>query len=133
MTAYLVRLKQDQHAPHDLVGIFVAESIGQLGELVDECCDTFACEYTPLPSGGIYLSNRAAPVPFGPLADDEDVDFFKGATPSEDWFSMFFREEDPPVWHSLAEAPWKSDAERQKLINSGMAKLIAHHAKVEGA
>lgn len=42
MAAYLVRLKQDQKSPRDLVGIFVASSIDELEGLVDECCDTFA-------------------------------------------------------------------------------------------
>jgi hypothetical protein len=89
MPAYAVRLNEHAEYPKDLVGVFVADNAEALGWLVDECCDAGACEYTSLPSGGIYMPKKAAPVPYGQIGESEDVDFFPEASFCEDWVPIF--------------------------------------------
>ncbi|SDD58763.1 hypothetical protein SAMN05444678_11692 [Sphingomonas sp. YR710] len=128
MPTYLVRLKADQPNPYDIVGLFIADNVTELEELVDECCDAFACEFTTLPNGGIYMSGPAIPIPSIP-DESEDLNFFRDATMTDSWAGPFFHGTDVPPWTSLAECPWSSDEERQQLADSAMAKLMAHYDK----
>jgi hypothetical protein len=81
MRAYLVRLRDD----HQLVGVFTCE-LGYLAWFVDECSDPPDCEYTPLPQGGIYWSDRAQTVP---IQTDTDTGEYTGQTSehefTEEW------------------------------------------------
>jgi hypothetical protein len=54
MTAYLVRLTAEQAHPHEIVGIFVAETRDALFWLVDEAASPLECECIKLGNGGIY-------------------------------------------------------------------------------
>lgn len=104
--------------------MFVADDAEDLAEYVDECCDTFDCEYTELPNGGIYLPQPALPVPYD-IPEDGDGDFFKGASICDSWFRYLIGREDIGEWHSLAESDFTPE-ERQALIDSAMMKLSTH-------
>jgi len=89
-TAYAVRLKAGHANPHDFVGVFMANSTHMLAEMVDECCNVEACEYARLPQGGVYMSRKAVPIPYGEPPDSEDVDFFPASAFTDSWFPIFF-------------------------------------------
>lgn len=126
MPTYLVRLKEHMHNPGDLVGIFVADDVDELAEYVDECCDTFECEYTELPNGGIYLPQPALPVPYD-IPEDGDGDFFKGASLCDPWFRYLVGSEDIGDWESLAETDTTPE-EREVLLARVIEKLSAQEA-----
>jgi hypothetical protein len=67
MQAYIVRLGETGDGTgqnvHELVGIFCAESIAQLIELVDEFCEPAGMEYAPLGPGGVGWSGRTYDLP----------------------------------------------------------------------
>ena len=99
MATYIVRLFDS----HEIVGIFTASTDMELGELVDECCETNETEYVEISNGGIFWPNKGAPkVPTekrttSQTADnvsniDEDEEegfdpevFLAGATITESW------------------------------------------------
>jgi hypothetical protein len=56
---------------HDLVGIFVAQNIGRLADLVDECTEPDDCEFLRMPAGGVIWTSPAIPIPIE-LSEDED-------------------------------------------------------------
>lgn len=86
MTAYLVRLADD----HQVVGIFVAEDMGELAYLVDQACDPRTTEYLELPSGGAYVgAPTAAQWPLRMVSEDsahpEDENPLRGAALDDAW------------------------------------------------
>lgn len=100
MSAYLVRIKEGK----DIVGIFVCEGPKMLFDLVDECTSPVECEYTTLPSGGIYWPGPAVEVPFLRLSSDElehpggEFDF------TESWSRKLF---DEAKWKDIPRVyPW---------------------------
>jgi hypothetical protein len=100
VNAYLVRLK----ANAELVGLFVAPSLGQLTELIDECCPPRDCEYLLLRNGGIYLHQAGAakvPTSIDSESDDPGPDWFSGATVSELWLDIFYRGGDGLKWKAV--------------------------------
>lgn len=99
-TAYAVRLKADQSNPHDFVGIFIANSMDMLAEMVDECCNVEACECARLPQGGIYMSGKAVPIPYGEPPEFEDVNFFPASAFTDSWFPIFLRGQEV-AWEPL--------------------------------
>lgn len=127
MPTYLVRLKSHKSNPGDLVGVFVADDPDELAEYVDECCDTFECEYTELPNGGgIYLPSPALPVPYD-IPEDGDGDFFKGASICDTWFPYLIGRDDIGDWKSLAESDTTPE-EREALLARVIEKLSAQEA-----
>ena len=54
MASYIVRFGPSEPRARELVGIFVAETVDQLFELVNETETPMCCEYRQLGSGGIY-------------------------------------------------------------------------------
>jgi hypothetical protein len=99
VATYIVRLIDS----HEIVGIFTASTDMELGELVDECCETSETEYVEISNGGIFWPKEGAPkVPTETRAksqtadnvssndDDEDDEFdpdvfLAGATITESW------------------------------------------------
>ena len=64
MASYIVRLGPSEPRARELVGIFVADTVDQLFELVNETETPMCCEYRQLGNGGIYWENgfeQAAP------------------------------------------------------------------------
>lgn len=68
MTAYIVRLIKDR----ELVGIVWAGTTRGLWRAIDEHCDPFACEYAPLPDGGIFWNSGAPAIPIDDQCDEDD-------------------------------------------------------------
>lgn len=54
MQAYFVRMQNDRQ----VVGIFTANSIESLQDLVDECTDPADCEYLVMGEGGLFQPSR---------------------------------------------------------------------------
>jgi len=59
MASYIVRFGPSEPRARELVGIFVADTVDQLFELVNETETPMCCEYRQLGNGGIYW--EAAP------------------------------------------------------------------------
>lgn len=78
MRAFLVRVIETK----DLVGIFVASSVLELADLVDECCDPHMCEYVSAKSGGLYWEHPAWEIP---LPEPEDLVALDQATLTNSW------------------------------------------------
>ena len=74
MRPSLVRLTENK----EIVGIFCASSLVELGEMIDQCCDPRQCEYLPIKSGGIYWPKPNAPTL--PFPENEDGFDFTGVT-----------------------------------------------------
>jgi len=53
MASYIVRFSPSEPRARELVGIFVADTVDQLFELVNETETPLCCEYRQLGSGGI--------------------------------------------------------------------------------
>jgi hypothetical protein len=90
MPTYLVRII----ASRDLVGVFSADSIIQLIDIIDECTEPDACEYARLPPGGIMWTSPATPIPIDVLGDadlgDPDPIPWSDASFTELWWSYVF-------------------------------------------
>ena len=54
MRLFFARLNAEHKTPHELVGIFAAESGRQLCELIEECCDIEGVEVADIGIGGLY-------------------------------------------------------------------------------
>ena len=54
MASYIVRFGPSEPRARELVGIFVADTVDQLFELVNETETPMCCEYRQLGNGGIY-------------------------------------------------------------------------------
>ncbi|WP_409192537.1 hypothetical protein [Bradyrhizobium sp. RDM4] len=54
-----------------LSDFFVADDLGQLVDLIDECADPSVCDYLELPSGAIYWDKPAVAVPIEVDEGDE--------------------------------------------------------------
>ena len=104
MSAYLVRLINT----HDLVGLYSASDLESLRNLVNECTDTYACEYREIVDGGVFWEGPAIPVPLPDACDDDDdaeelVSLpWETATETDGWLIEFFDE--GPKWLSLMES-----------------------------
>jgi len=64
MASYIVRFGPTEPRARELVGIFVADTVDQLFELVNETETPLSCEYRHLGNGGIYwesATGQAAP------------------------------------------------------------------------
>lgn len=100
MDAYLVRLKKNA----ELVGLFVSPSPAKLWDFVDECCPPADCEYLRLPPGGIYLDETGAatvPTVIDPESCDPGPNWFSGATVSDLWIDIFYRDSDELAWQPV--------------------------------
>jgi hypothetical protein len=119
MKPYLVRLIADANSKGvengELVGIFAARSIDDLRELVSECCSAEDCEYTAMPSGGIYVPCRTGSVPVT-SGDNCEPDWEVPLTDylvTDDWFPFFHA--------SIPDRPYASPWAR--LVPAGMLWL----------
>jgi hypothetical protein len=99
MPTYLVRIIET----HDLVGIFSADNIVQLADIVDECTEPDDCEYARLSvAGGIMWTSPAIPIPIPPT-DDED-----GSEPDPmPWSEAIVTERWWDYLHSYSTCRWK--------------------------
>ena len=78
MASYIVRFGPTEPRARELVCIFVADTVDQLFELVNETEIPLCCEYRQLGNGGIYWDSATGqPVP---QHDRSDASF--------DWFSL---------------------------------------------
>lgn len=77
--AYFVRVAEDRQ----VVGIFVAASLTNLRDLVDQCCDPEACEYAACPEGGFYVPDRTAAT--WPAPDDAEGTGLEGGCATDTW------------------------------------------------
>lgn len=104
MQAYLVRKNAEQDNPRELVGIYVASSMAQLRDMVDECINVDCADVRELGEGGIYWPSKVAyRVPC--TADPEEPDFPEipgEASVCDFWFDAFYRE-DGEEWLPLSE------------------------------
>lgn len=81
MATYIVRLFDS----HEIVGIFTASTDMELGELVDECCETNETEYVEISNGGIFWPNKGAPkVPTEKRVRSQSADDVSGNDEGED-------------------------------------------------
>ncbi|MDH7797497.1 MULTISPECIES: hypothetical protein [unclassified Beijerinckia] len=105
MQPYLVRFADEYERERQLVGIFVAASVSQLAEMVDECCDIDLCEYAELGPGGIIWEGPAPAVPVTlPAANDEDPpDVLPDASFTDRWWSSVYSADDL-CFENLSEA-----------------------------
>lgn len=101
MKAYIARLDVDQHRPREIVGIFVADSLSQLHDLVDECCDVDRVEIMELGPGGLHWDKSVNFVVPYPKDQAEDAPGLPGdASMSDLWLGAFFDENDG-AWQPL--------------------------------
>lgn len=70
MNCYLVRIVGSR----DLVGIFFAWDIIELVILIDECVNPSVCEFTELPPGSLYWSDRSVAIPIRRRRNENDND-----------------------------------------------------------
>ena len=125
MPSYLVRVVRDGGAPQEFVGIYVANSLRQLDALVDAHCDICACEYAQLPTDNLYIADHAVPGPSAPYdGDSAEPAFFGEQAAGDDWYKLFFGDREP-VWSSLCDRAWQSDAERHAAIEAARVQLHA--------
>jgi hypothetical protein len=107
MKVYLVRIMDGEVTTHprELVGIFAAQSIESLCDLVDQCTDPNCCEYRVMGEGGIMWSGPAPTIPPHIPKDDEYGDSCVklsdgNGTWDELWFDQINRPE-PNKWRRL--------------------------------
>lgn len=99
LQAYIVRLKLAEKRPRELVGFFVAESLENLAEMIDESLDPGACEVAEIPPGGIIWGDPGAPLVDSRIEADEEeederwTDFYKGCQMTEDWGQALYTED----------------------------------------
>lgn len=124
MPSYLVRVVHDGGAPQEFVGIYVANSIDQLDQLVDRHCATCACEYAQLPTDSMYASDHAVPGPSRLYEDTAEPAFFGERLAGDDWYRLFFGDREP-AWATLSDRAWQSDEERHAVIESARIQLHA--------
>lgn len=85
MKAYAVR----SNVTAEFVGFFVAASMDELRDLVDQCTDPSICEAAPVEGGGVYWPGK---VPAVPLEDDEDLVTFGATVTQGSWQDALFTE-----------------------------------------
>ncbi len=84
MSVYIVRLTHNQ----EFVGIFYAESLLMLADLIDHCCDPADCQYARLPEGGLFDDQHGAQaIPFFKTPEEGE----RAAESSEDYPTLFHR------------------------------------------
>lgn len=81
MEVYLVRLKAGEPNAREIVGIFAAETMGQLFWMVDECCPPDECECQIIGPGGLYWERFTGQVV--PRTEDPDWE-----TLPDDWSEL---------------------------------------------
>ncbi len=62
MASYIVRFGPIEPRARELVGIFVADTVDQLFELVNETETPLCCEYRQLGNGGIYWDSSTGQI-----------------------------------------------------------------------
>jgi hypothetical protein len=130
VNCYLVRIIGSR----DLVGIFFAWDIVELVMLIDECLDPSVCEFTELPSGSLYWSERSVVVPLRRRRDetDDDADDNDGIPWSEVtlsdswWYSLHTRQR----WEAIdPEQAGKLRKTRRGRKNRKSAQIILFQRK----
>lgn len=92
MPAYVVRMIEE----HDLVGLYFAETLEQLQDMVDEACNIDICEFAQLPPGGVQWEVPAIEIPVprnpDPEADPNDGPFipWKDASATAYWSDALY-------------------------------------------
>ena len=99
MKAYLARMNATHDNPHELVGIFVASSMKQLTQIVDECVDVEQVEVLEVGAGGLFWPYPVEmTLPYRGNVE-EAPDFPAGATFTERWISAEFDQQS--AWQQL--------------------------------
>jgi hypothetical protein len=96
VNCYLVRVVGSR----DLVGIFVAWDIVELVLLIDECLDPSICEFTELPPGSLYWSERSVVVPIRRrrkesedyMDDDSEIPWIDVTLSESWWYALHTRQ-----------------------------------------
>lgn len=113
MQAYLVRLNEEQDHPRELVGFYVAESIPQLYDMIDECCDVDRVEITELGPGGIYWDTAVDYVVPRPETDDEEEPPSFPPKPRVcEWWTDALDDQDPGRWEGTDVAEWSPELDQ---------------------
>jgi hypothetical protein len=76
MASYIVRFGPSEPRARDLVGIFVADTVDQLFDLVNETETPQCCEYRQLGNGGIYWYSGTGKAVLQHDRSDEVSDWF---------------------------------------------------------
>lgn len=118
MCVYVVRVQREAEAGPEFVGIYLAEGVVQLEELVERCCSRFVCEYAEVPHGCLYDSDASGAAPLYQEASEPQFVSFEDL--SDDWHELFGT--DRLEWLNFCEAPWRNAEAR------GSAFAGARHA-----
>lgn len=101
MKAYLARLNAEQGNAREIVGFFMARSIPQLYDLIDECCDVDRVEVMEIGPGGLFWPISVDfVVPHPEELHEEPPDLPAGANLCDLWVGAFFNE-NADKWHQL--------------------------------
>ena len=111
MASYIVRFGPSEPRARELVGIFVADTVEQLFELVNETETPLCCEYRQLGNGGIYwdtATGQAAPQ--HDRSDEASGWFVLPPEPvlSISWETAMFVDDQPhaPAWRAIPSPKW---------------------------
>jgi hypothetical protein len=111
MASYIVRFGPSEPRARELVGIFVADTVDQLFELVNETETPLCCEYRQLGSGGIYWeSGTKQTAPQHDRSDEANGWFTLPNEPvlSTSWEAAISVGDHPlaPVWRAIPTPRW---------------------------
>ena len=111
MASYIVRFGPFEPRARELVGIFVADTVDQLFELVNETETPLCCEYRQLGSGGIYWeSGTGQIVPQPDNSDEANGWFILPPEPvlSTSWEAAMSVSDHPlaPAWRAIPAPSW---------------------------
>jgi len=111
MASYIVRFGASEPRARELVGIFVADTVDQLFELVNETETPQCCEYRQLGNGGIYWDT--ATLQTAPQQDSSDEASGWFALPPEpvlstSWEAAMSAGDQPqaPAWRAIPVPMW---------------------------
>ncbi len=111
MASYIVRFGPAEPRARELVGIFVADTVDQLFELVNETETPLCCEYRQLGNGGIYWeSSTGQTVPQHDSPDKANGWFVLPSEPvlSTSWEAAMSVNDQPLAagWRSIPAPKW---------------------------
>jgi hypothetical protein len=111
MASYIVRFGPSEPQARELVGIFVADTVDQLFELVNEAETPLCCEYRQLGNGGIYWeSSTGQIVPQHARSDEANGWFVLPSEPvlSASWEAAMSASDQPHAfsWRAIPSPKW---------------------------
>ena len=111
MASYIVRFGPSEPLARELVGIFVADTVDQLFDLVNETETPLCCEYRQLGNGGIYWDRSTGQtVPQHDRSDEANGWFALPPEPvlSTSWEAAMSVSDHPlaSVWRAIPAPRW---------------------------